>query len=192
MEIQSGMLADSVAVAKESADAAKQTVQTMRDAERAWLVEGIRFVDSLPRRASSGGGLWIAIVTLKNIGSKPASIRLARIRFHASERLPETPQYGARAPIIGAGGQMIAPNDTSSLRCVLEEVSLDDEQVDAIERSISGGLQLWIYGHIAYDTVGTVGENQFCYKWNNQMGFSIEGDKPGFQKDGPENYNSHL
>ena len=67
--------------------------------------------------------------------------------------------------------------------------------------TVQRGSRLWLayavnncrfaLTHIS-DTTGKPGVNQFCYRWENQMGFSFAGDKPGFQKDGPDGYNSHT
>jgi len=87
---------------------------------------------------------------------------------------------------------MIAPGDEKYLRAALEEGAFDNETVDRIRGSIVGGLKLYIYGELLYMSMGKRGINQFCYKWNNQMGFSWEGTKPYFEKDGPSGYNNHT
>jgi hypothetical protein len=58
MQAQSEVLAESVAVAQRSAEAAEATVETMKRADRSWLLERLKFGDGLPResegRARSG------------------------------------------------------------------------------------------------------------------------------------------
>ena len=84
------------------------------------------------------------------------------------------------------------PGGEAFLRCTLEEGSLDDDQIKELEGEMIPDLNLYLYGRLIYESVGTVGVNQFCYRWENRMGFSLEGDKPGFIKDGPAAYNSHT
>jgi hypothetical protein len=190
MEAQSAVLTESVAVATRSAQAAEATVETMKRSERSWLVEKLNFGNKLPRESETRGKVIYAILKIKNIGDRPAFIRIAHTRFHATKQLPDTPQY--RPGAIIPEGQILAPGDEAHLRCLLEEGSLDDDQIAAIEGTITAGLKLYLYGRFIYESVGVVGTNQFCYRWDNQMGFSLEGDKPGFVKDGPAAYNSHT
>jgi hypothetical protein len=84
------------------------------------------------------------------------------------------------------------PGGEVYLRCLLEEGSLDGAQIKELEGAVMPDLKLYLYGELTYESVGVVGTNQFCYRWENQMGFSLEGDKPGFVKDGPAGYNSHT
>jgi hypothetical protein len=135
MKVQSVILTDSVAVAKRSAEAAEATVETMKRSERSWLREKINFVEKLPRRSEGGGGLWMAVVTIKNVGERPAFIKIAHTRLHTTTRLPDVPEYkfGAIVP----DGQILEPGGEAHLRCLLEEGSLDDDQIDSLEGQIS-------------------------------------------------------
>ena len=190
MEAQSAVLAESVAVAKRSAQATEATVETMKMAERSWLLESLNFPDRLPRQSEGRGGVWLAVLRVKNVGARPAFIRTAHTRFQTTTRLPDKPQYrnGALIP----DGQILEPGGEAFLRCTLEEGSLDDDQIKELEGEMIPDLNLYLYGRLIYESVGTVGVNQFCYRWENRMGFSLEGDKPGFIKDGPAAYNSHT
>jgi hypothetical protein len=190
MEAQSAVLAESVNVAKRSAQATEATVETMKLAERSWLLESLNFPDRLPRQSESRGGVWVAVVKIKNVGARPALIRTAHTRFHTSTRLPDEPQYRNGAPI--PDGQILAPGGEAFLRCLLEEGSFADDQLKELEEEMMPDLKLYLYGRVIYESVGTVGMNQFCYRWENLMGLSLGGDKPGFIKDGPAAYNSHT
>jgi hypothetical protein len=182
---------DAAKAARDSAIASLKQANAVVDAERAWLIESIQFVDDVPYR-SPEGGILTARVTLRNIGKQPAFLRTVQLRFHGSEdAFPKTPQYFPRQYF--PDGFMVAPRGKIYLRAMLEEGSFDDDQVKRI-RGITLGktLRLYLYGRIAYESMGNPGVNQFCYRWENQMGFSFGGDKPGFQKDGPDGYNSHT
>jgi len=74
----------------------------------------------------------------------------------------------------------------------LEEGLPDDDQIDSLEGSIIQPLKPYLYGRFVYASVGVVGINQFCYKWDNKMGFILAGDKTGFEKGGPSAYNGHT
>ena len=93
MEAQSAVLAESVAVAKRSAQATEATVETMKMAERSWLLESLNFPDRLPRQSEGRGGVWLAVLRVKNVGARPAFIRTAHTRFQTTTRLPDKPQY---------------------------------------------------------------------------------------------------
>jgi hypothetical protein len=90
-----------------------------------------------------------------------------------------------------SGGQILEPGAEAYLKCLLEDGSLDDDQIDALNGEIVQKLNLYLYGRFIYESVGVAGVNQFCYRWDNKMGFSLEGDKAKFEKDGPPGYNSH-
>jgi hypothetical protein len=190
MKQQSEVLAESVAVAKRSAQAAEATVQTMKESERSWIVEKLNFVDRLPREYEGRGNVWLAIVTIKNIGGRPTFIRIAYTRFHTTKRLPDVPEYKKGAII--PDGLLMAPGAEAHLRVFLEEGYLDDESINELEREMIPDTRLYLYGRIIYESVGVVGTSQFCYRWENQMGLAFEGDRPGFVKDGPAAYNSHT
>jgi len=177
--------------ARDSAIASLKQANAVVDAERAWLVESIQFLDEVPYRSPEGGVLT-ARVTLRNIGKQPAFLKTIQLRFHASEvALPRTPQYLFRQLV--PDGFMVAPRGKLYLRAMLEEGSFDDDQVKRIRGvTLAKSLGLYLYGCIAYESMGKPGVNQFCYRWENQMGFSFGGDKPVFQKDGPDGYNSHT
>jgi hypothetical protein len=196
--IQTRMLRKSVAAAQSAADAATasasaaiEQANAILDAERAWIVESIQFAEDIPYR-KVGGGVITARVTIKNIGKQPAFLRLGQLRFHSVEgALPQKPQY--RRPQCFPDGFMIAPGDELYLRAALDEGVFDDDDVKRIrgERSAKP-LKLYIYGKVVYASMGKIGINQFCYRWNNQMGFSWADTKPCFEKDGPEGYNEHT
>jgi hypothetical protein len=165
--------------------------QNMLTVERAWVVESIRFLDEIPRRPPSGGGVLVAIVTLKNIGKQPAFLKICQTRFHASEILPEMPEF--RSSEVFPEGYMLAPDRELLVRATLEEGSFDDEQVDRIQgRYGKKSLSLRIYGYVVYESVGVRGTNRFCYTWRNLMGLTLEGDKARFEKAGPPGYNQHT
>ena len=187
MRKQTGILGDSVEAAKESAKAALAQVEIAKLAERAWVVEKINFPDRLPRRGVTGGGVLVAVVVIKNIGRQPATLKFCQTRFHTPDRLSPKPEYCTLASI--PDGFLLAPGDEKILRCTLEEVSLDDNQVSNIE---TGSRNLYLYGYIAYESIGIRGLNQFCYKWNPLRGVTLEGDKSGFEKNGPDGYNKHA
>jgi hypothetical protein len=175
--------------AKESAEAALKQANIMASAERAWVVETVVFLNTIPRRGASWhGGVMTANLSLKNIGRQPAVLRFVQDRFHTAARLPKEPQYHRTGGV--PDGFLLTPGEERHWRCALEEGSLEDEQIDHIETGST--LSLYIYGRITYTSMGITGTNQFCYKWENLMGFALEGDKPGFRKDGPSGYNSHT
>lgn len=175
---------------RDSAEASLKQANALIDAERAWVVESIRFLDEIPYR-SNDGGILVAQVTLRNIGKQPAFLKFIQLRFHAHDTaLARLPQYRSTEPL--PDGFMMAPSSEIHLRALLEEGSFDDEQVQRIRGLKGKALKLRLYGRIAYESMGREGVNQFCYTWQNQMGFSLSGDKPFFEKDGPLGYNSHT
>ncbi len=191
MEKQTEILADSVAAAQKSADAAEISAQAIVNAERAWLVESIQFVGDIPARPV-GGGVITARVTIKNIGKQPALLKFVQLSFHSVEgALPQTPEYPGTQYF--PDGFMVAPGEEKHLRALLQEGSFDCKAVERI-RGLDNArpLKLYIYGKVAYMSMGRLGINQFCYEWNNRMGFSLGEAKPYFEKDGPSGYNSHI
>lgn len=159
-------------------------------AERAWVVEGVRFFDQIPRR-NGKSGIMTAGVTLKNIGRQPATLRIVRLRFYAASELPEFPNF--RSGDTFPDGFFLAPQQEIQLRVLLEQGSLDDEQVDRIEGQPGlVPLSLFIYGSVVYDSMNRRCTNQFCYVWRNLAGFTLSGDKQFFEKRGPKHYNHHT
>jgi hypothetical protein len=165
--------------------------RNMLAAERSWIVETIKFLDEIPRRTPSGGGIITALVTFKNIGKQPAFLKILQTRFHTSERLVDSPEFITNE--VMPEGNMLAPDQEMYVRVMLEEGSFDDEQVDRINGRIDKRrLNLYLYGCLIYESVGMRGVNRFCYTWQNLMGFSLEGDKARFEKGGPAGYNQHT
>jgi hypothetical protein len=165
--------------------------RNMLAAERAWVVETIHFLDDIPHRYPSGGGLLVAGLTLKNIGKQPAFLKILQTRLHAPERLADSPEFRTTEPF--PDGYMLAPDQEMRVRVMLEEGSFDDEQVDRIQGRIgTKDLFLRFYGCVIYESVGVRGVSRFCYTWRNLMGFSLEGDRARFEKGSPEGYNSHT
>jgi hypothetical protein len=175
-----------------SVGAAKASIQTLREIERAWIAEEIRFPDRIPRRSETGGGGVLCVsYAFNNIGKQPAFIRNIQTRFHApTSKLPDKPEYRVSTftpdPQIGENGRLLAPGEAFYCSTFLEEGSLDDDQIDQISQ---GRLTLYTYGRVQYESVGLRGINQFCYKWHDLVGFSVEGEKEGFRKGGPPEYN---
>lgn len=164
---------------------------TMQTAERAWVVEEIKFPDEIPRQ--DFGKILFVVFTIKNIGKQPAIIRTVRSRFHTSQNLPERPEYrvaDSGKDSVGEYGRLIAPREKFQILSQLEELSLDDEQIRTIRKT--SNLGLFAYGRIEYETSGLVGVNQFCYRWHNLIGFRWEFEKEGFRKGGPPEYNKHT
>lgn len=168
-----------------------QQSQNMVTAERAWIVETITFLDEIPRRLTSGGGVVTAKITLENVGKQPALLKFLQLRFHATEKLADQPEF--RINTAFPNGYILPPGGKLFGRALLEEGSFDDDQIARINGLFGyRPLYLYIYGNLAYESVGVRGANLFCYKWRNLMGFSLEGDKPGFEKSGPDGYNGHT
>jgi hypothetical protein len=166
--------------------------ETMQSAERAWLVEKLNMTDDLPRRDDSGS-IFFAALTIRNIGKQPAIIKAVHTRFHTSPGLPETPEYrlvDSEEKNTGRHGQLVVPREKLQIGSPLEELWLDDDKIHAIRKTY--GLGLYIYGRIEYESVGVVAVNQFCYRWENMMGFHWTFDKEGFRKGGPPEYNCHT
>ncbi len=182
--------------AKASADATRKNVDVLIEAQRAWIVESIKFADRIPRQSEMSGGILHVAFLLKNIGKQPARIRNIQTRFHTScELLPAKPHYGERtflpSPEIGEHGRLLAPDEPFWVSSLLEEGSLDDDQIDHIQGKKRPDLALYAYGCIHYETMGLPKRNQFCYVWHNLMGFSFKGDKEEFRRGGPAEYNKH-
>lgn len=72
--------------ANNNARAAIDSVKALRESERAWIVEEIRFPDHIPRRSEGnfGGVLMVGFVA-KNVGKQPAFIRVVQSRFFATQ-----------------------------------------------------------------------------------------------------------
>jgi hypothetical protein len=179
--------------ANNNAAAAVNSVKALRETERAWIVEEVRFVDDIPRRDPAGGsGILVAIVIFTNIGRQPAFIKALQTRFHASDKLADSPQFRT-IPEVFSEGFTLPPRRKLVTRVMLEEGSFDDEQVDSIQGKFgSPPLSLYIYGTLIYESMGISGVNRFCYRWRHVMGLHLSGDKPGFEKQGPDGYNQHT
>jgi len=188
---QTPILRDSVAAARKSADAALKQANVILEAERAWVIESVQFLDEIPYRHPPDASVMTAKVTLKNIGKQAAFLKTLHLRFHASERLADAPEFRVTQPF--PEGFMLAPRERLYLRAILEEGSFDDEQVKRIRGLVHDKpLYLYIYGCIVYESMGVRGVNRFCYMWQNRMGFALSGDKPAFEKEGPTGYNQHT
>jgi hypothetical protein len=144
----------SVLMEKQAAQMEAQTKELSRQnrnilhAERAWVVESIKFLDDIPRRQASGGGVMTALVTFKNIGRQPAFLKLLQTRFQSSERLPDNPEFRTSETI--SDGFMLAPDQELFVRVMLEEGSFDDDQVDRIQGAFGKkplylSLPLWVH-----------------------------------------------
>ena len=183
----------SAAATENSAAATAANTQAFRDAERAWIVEEIRFPDHIPRLSESGfGGILMVAFVAKNIGKQPAFVRMVQSRFCAIQgQLPDQPQYSPSLTSIFSS-RLLAPGERLVWEIPFEEGNLDDDRIDRIRGLKSPSLHLYAYGRIEYQSMGLIGYNQFCYKWHNLMGFSFEGDKEEFRKGGPDDYNKHT
>lgn len=115
-------------------------------------------------------------------------------RFHTqSSPLPDEPEYLTRPFIpdsqIGHYGRLHIPGKPFGVETFLEDGPLSDETVDQINQ---GRLQLYVYGRILYESAGLKGVNQFCYQWHALTGSTFKGDRAGFRKGGPPEYNKHT
>ncbi len=195
MQDQTRILERSVAASEISARAANDNVNTLKNIERAWVVEKIRFPNRIPRQHEMHGGVLGVSFEFKNIGRQPAMIRNIQLRFHTSEGLPSLPEYSAQtfspAPEIGQNGMLLASDVSIFCSWHLDEGSLDDDERACISGTGRKHLGLYVYGRVRYQSAGLEGINQFCYRWHNLMGFSFEGDEEGFRKSGPMEYNKH-
>jgi hypothetical protein len=191
--IQAKETAKAAKATEQSAAATEANTQAFREAERTWIVEKINFPDHIPRRSEHPfGGVLMVQFTVRNIGKQPAFIRVVQGRFHTKEtQLSGEPKYSQSDTTVFSA-RLLAPDEPMVWQIPLKEVSLDDYQVSRINGEIGLPLYLYAYGRVQYESVGLVGSNQFCYRWHNVMGVSYEGDKTGFRKDGPDEYNKYT
>jgi len=184
-----------VAHAGKQAEASSLSVQAFIQSERAWVMETIKFPNEIPRRTPPNLGIILSVVfNIENVGKQPALIRNIQTRFHTyRRRLPDEPEYVpmSYAPDVRIGpyGRLLIPGKPWAIETFLEDGLLEDATVDGINE---GWEYLYVYGRITYDSAGLKCVNQFCYTWNPLRGLSFEGDKPGFRKDGPAEYNKHT
>jgi hypothetical protein len=175
-----------------SAGAANASINTLREIERAWIIEEVRFPERIPPQFELQGRFICVGCVFKNIGRQPAIIKNVQTSFHtAAGPLPDKPAYSIATfipdPLIGANGKLLAQNDTFVCSTPLREGSLDD---DELKKLSMGGLDLYYYGIVRYETAGLSKFTQFCYKWHScQIGISFEGDKDGLRRGGPDAYN---
>lgn len=183
---------DAASAADRNAQTALSSLSAYREAERAWLIDDIRFPDHIPRQSESNfGGILMVAFVAKNIGKNPVFIRIVQSRFHAANELPDHPQYRNHLTTI-FNSRLLAPDEPLIWECPFEEGSLADDQINRINGLSQSPLSLWAYARIEYESMGIRGVTQFCYRWHNTMGFSYVGDKQEFRKDGPDEYNEQT
>jgi hypothetical protein len=185
---------ESAAATRQSAAATESNTQAFREAERAWIIEEIRFPDHIPTETEMKGGILSVGFVFKNVGKQPAFVRIVQSRFFATnERLPDKPLYSLRHTSVFTS-RLLVPGEPLGWECFFEEGSLANDQIARINGLQSPPLHLYVYGRIEYESVGITGSNQFCYKWHNLRGVSFEGDKTEFRKYeiAPDEYNKHT
>jgi hypothetical protein len=175
METQSGILGESVAIAKQSAEATRQQIELYVNAERGRMTMDVREV-----------GRSFAIDGL-NTGKGIAKITYARgvsVVLHHGEELPATPAYLAKrnpnwdfVEWVDSGKKIDLFRDNDGEIGLLADLT-DPKLCDDIrdEKSV-----LWVYGRICYgDGISPVErETRFCYQTtvedSPEIGFCASG-----------------
>lgn len=176
-----------------AATAAKESADSIKSAERSWVLEEIVFSSFLPQIDHVPEDFqMVAGIELTNHGRTIATVTDAKLRFHTVQvdpGIPETPSYDGHEIYLGIGeyGKILAPGQHYLLGKQFEDgIALTAEQVHHI---YDGSVLLYYYGRVDYtDVFNDRHFTQFCYLYDVPK--RTEGMIPeGFRSLGPSQYN---
>jgi hypothetical protein len=172
-------------VAKEHADATRETVQTLMVGQRAWITVTMGAMPDFTPDPSTMQILWLS-PTFTNCGKTPA--RIIRIRAREEEipngqQLPEPPIYEGVgvSPARFDGTAFLPPN--ASIQPI--NIGMVPAAFIAIRQ---GNPVLYLYGFVDYrDVYDRQWTTRFCFIYHIQSGFNPISE--GFYVGGPAAYN---
>jgi hypothetical protein len=177
MAKQTGILAQSVAAAQASADAALLNAQAVINSERPWIrVKIVLSPDGFYGVAAKNTGRTPALIVASSEPQKKV--------FPVGEALPETPTYGEKRTF----NSTLLPDSERTVYWLTES---DVRSVEGFERVVQGSDGLYIWGVVQYrDTLNRESENAhetvWCFRY-------IPNQVPNpFKMAGPVSYNRYT
>jgi len=193
MDRQEKKLAESVAIARDTAVATKESADALKIAERAWMLAEID--DSAlrqPRPTPAPTSITPAqeslitriVCNIKNHGRTTALMDSIATRMEVIEydaELPDEPNYVETDEQRWPNGVALPPSGFIQRMSYLTPINLQSVEQNA--------NKVYIYGRILYrDTYGKAHETRFCYRFRARWR-EADPDTAGFDIDGPPAYN---
>lgn len=180
-EQQTGLLSDSIAVARRAADSAKESADVSKTAERAWLLDVLQDVEEIPPAFVQ----FAATITFINRGRTVAKVTDLSIRCmviaivdDGSDILPETPDYEDQIYFeLGTGGLILAPEQAVTFTKPLETFVFDVTERELLYRTVPAiPMRLVVYGRVVYNDGFTDGRttNSAIFGHSRKLGFYQE------------------
>ena len=180
-----------LAIAEQAQESAKATkamqvsVETSRDAERAWIVGNIEHVPDFSTEDKGNIELLWILPVFRNYGKTPGRIITIRARSHyvpKGEQMPIEPVFSVDGTSEFNEEIVLVPGIS------VQPVSIGISPREIWKAQIQGS-QLLIYGVVNYlDIYGRQFWSRFCYVYHTPHGFHPL--PPGFYVGGPSGYNN--
>jgi hypothetical protein len=170
---------------RKAANAAKESADSLKDTERAWIIGSLENLPSEPGFSNGLEVFWIMPV-FRNYGRTPGTILNIKLRLHylaKGEKLPDEPLYeGDSVRTRTFEGELVLPP-----KIPVQPISVGTTGGDFWQIR-KNGEQLFIYGVVHYrDVAGRPFFSRFCYGYFVQGGFNPL--TTGFYVGGPDAYN---